>query len=205
MGTPGAGPVITYFGLARADGFALNPTSFDNEGRPIYLRQHGHGSIIVIEAKPGSSNRPVGALAFNEDGDFPDLQLLVSDALGNGSPAICDVTPPNIGGVAAVPSLSFDPIPSVINAANDLGCRVDDGVGHNEGRRNSGDACTRTNAANSFGYGFVASTSAIQFCIPVADAWRFHDGDTIIAGRLRDSVGNVGAIEEIVVRVVAEP
>lgn len=199
-GTPGAGPEITYFGIARADGFALNPSTVDNEGRPVFIRPQGHGLIIVLEAKPGTSRRLVGASAFDDSG-FPDLQLLVSAALGDGRAAICDTTPPDIGGVPGVPSLSFDPVPAVINAVNDLGCRVDDGQGNPFGRRNTGDACTRSNAANSFGYGFVDDTSAIQFCLPVASAWYFHEDDTTIAARVRDTFGNIGAVREIVVRV----
>jgi hypothetical protein len=193
--------VITYFGISRADGFALDSSTADDGRRPLFVRAQGQGMILVLEAKPGSSKRQVGDSAFDEAG-FPDLQLLVSQALGDGRPAVCDLTPrDDIGGVPGVPSLSFDDIPAVINAANDLGCRVDDGLGHPLGRRSSGDACTRSDDANSFGYGFVDQTSAIQFCLPIAKAWRFQAQDTIIAARMRDSAGNIGAIREIVVRV----
>jgi hypothetical protein len=201
VGTPGTGPVITYFGIVRADGVALNPATEDEDQRPVFVRPYGQGMILVLEARPGSSNRPVGDSAF-EDLGFPDLQLLVSQPLGDGRADVCDLTPPDdIGGVPAVPSLSFDPLPAVVNATNDLGCRVDDGTGHPLGRRSSGDACTRSNNPMGFGYGFINGSSAIQFCLPVADAWRFQSDDTIIAARVRDTVGNVSAIHEIVVRV----
>jgi hypothetical protein len=184
----------------RADGLALDPTTVDNVGRPVFVRPQGHGMILVLEAKPGPSRRLVGASGFSEDG-FPDLQLLISKALGNGAAAICDTTIPNIGGVPGVPSLAFDPIPSVINAVNDLGCRTDDGLGNPLGRRSSGDACTRSDTGNNFGYAFVDATSAIQFCIPIAEAWSFGEDDTVIAGRVRDSGGNLGVTRQIVVRV----
>jgi hypothetical protein len=200
MGTPGTGPEITYFGIARADGLPLGPNTADSAGRPVFVRPQGHGMILVIEAKPGPSRRLVGASAFTEDG-FPDLQLLLSRALGNGAAAICDTTVPNLGGVPGVPSLAFDAIPSVINAVNDLGCRTDDGLGNPRGRRGSGDACTRSDTGNNFGYAFVDETSAIQFCLPIANAWSFADDDTVIAGRLRDTSGNIGLTREIVVRV----
>jgi hypothetical protein len=68
------------------------------------------------------------------------------------------------------------------------------------GRRGSGDACTRSDTGNNFGYAFVDGTSSIQFCLPIADAWSFDD-NTVIAGRVRDTSGNVGLTREIVVRV----
>lgn len=166
----------------------------------MFTRPQGHGLILIVEAKPGSSRRLVGNSAFDDTG-FPDLTLLVSDALGDGSTAVCDNELPDIGGIPAVPSLSFEPIQSTINAANDLGCRVDDGLGHPEGRRGTGDACTRSNSGQNFGFAFVDATSSIQFCLPIAAAWEFTAESTIIAARLRDVDDNFGPIKEIVLRI----
>jgi hypothetical protein len=40
-----------------------------------------------------------------------------------------------------------------------------------------------------------------QFCIPIAKAWAFPDGDTIVAAQVRDNSGAVGSPREMVVRI----
>jgi hypothetical protein len=191
------GPLVTYFGVARADGTPLEPDANDLLGRPVYTRMLGHGLVLVVEGRPGEDNRSLGLMSV--DNGLPDLQTVVSRPLGDGNPTVCDIAPPLIGGVPGVPSLDFGNANAA--AINDLGCRFDDGQGNPLGRENSLDACTRSN--DQFGFGFVDRTSTTQFCATIADAWSFPPGDTVVAARLRDRGGAVGAKREIVVRVFA--
>jgi hypothetical protein len=202
---PSVAPQITYFGVARPDDVPMPSTGVDVDGRPIYVRGTGQGMFLVIEARPGSGGQAVGAEAFDATGGLPDLQMLVSRPLGNGSAAICDDALPNIGGVPATDPLEFTEAPSVVAAINDLGCRVNDGAGNPIGRTSSSQACTRTDAPGTFGYGFIDPNSTIQYCMPVAEPWGFPLGDTIVAARVRDASGGVGVPQEIVVRVTGLP
>ena len=192
---PVTGPVITYFGVARADSYSLAPSAFDPMGRPIYVRPFGFALSLIVEGKPGTSRRPMGASAYSTTG-APDLQLILSRPLGDGSAAVCDRLPPDIGGVPAVVPFAFSDEASAVDAMNDVGCRVDDGQGNPTARPASA-ACT----LNRFGeYDFVSYDTTSQFCLPIAAQWGFPPGDTIVAARLRDSGGNLGAAREIVVR-----
>ncbi len=195
---PVAGPIITYFGVARADSYSLAPSGFDGVGRPIYVRPFGFALSLVVEGKPGPSRRPIGPSAYSTTG-APDLQLILSRPLGDGSTVVCDRQPPDIGGVPAVMPFAFSDDAGAVDAMNDLGCRVDDGQG-NPAARPASSACT----LNRFGeYAFVSYDTAAQFCLPVAAQWGFPLGDTIVAARLRDNGGNLGAPREIVVRNAA--
>lgn len=197
-----AGPDITYFGIARADGAPQMPTAYDDQGRPVY-QTGGSGFFLVVEARPGPYGAPVGVNAFQYDPHdstvLPDLQVLLSRPLGNGSRAVCDKTLPNQGGVSSVYPLEFANTQAVADEINDFGCRVNDGTGNPRGVVNQ-DACTFFPDGD---YHFVDSLSTIQFCAPIAHAWGFPTGDTIIKARLRDTQGVLGAEREIVMRVGA--
>src|SRR5262249_47429937 len=108
------------------------------------------------------------------------------------------------GGIPATDPLRFTDDPTVIDAINDLGCRADDGTGQPIGRPASQQACTSSNLSST-GYAFVDHDSTMQYCLPIAAAWAFPAGDTIVAGRVRDVSGRTGATREIVVRVAEEP
>jgi len=194
---PLIGPEITYFGVARADSLSLAPSAFDPQGRPIYIRPFGFGLSLVVEGRPGASGRPIGRGAYDSAGALPDLQLIVSRPLGDGSAVVCDNTPPHLGGVPATVPLAFSDVPAVVNAMNDLGCRVDDGAGQPVARLASPQACTLDVHGE---YTFVDRTSSAQFCLPIAPPWGFATGDTIVAARLLDVTGNAGPSREIVVR-----
>ncbi len=189
-------PAITYFGVASADDVAQTPVAVDTEGRPIYVRLQGQGMSLIIE---GTGGRPLGTSAYDAGGGTPDLQLLVSKPLGDGSLAVCDKAPPTIGGIPATSPLQFSNAPAVVNAINDFGCRVNDGTGVPEGRTVPSQACTMSDAP--FGFGFVDETSLVQFCLPIARDWAFPTGDTIVAARVRDVDGRLSAEREIVIRV----
>ena len=117
------GPVITYFAPVDPDGcsfcceFAcqLTPTpapSFDPQGRRVYTRSQGR-FLFILEGKNGSSGRSPGSQGVYispstgseildpiiDPSGKPDLQLLVTNAIGNGSTIKCDTKPPNSGGV----------------------------------------------------------------------------------------------------------
>jgi len=189
-------PEITYFGVARADDLPFEPVGVDSAGRPIFLRIQGSGMTLVLEARPG--RRPLNENAYDVGGSTRGVEFLVSRPLGNGSPEVCDILPPTIGGVPATNPPLFSDAPAVNDAIDDLGCRVNDGTGAPRGR-NDFNACTRTPVTSE--YGFVDARSDLQFCLPVAGPWRFPLGDTIVAARVRDSAGTVSAAREIVVRV----
>ncbi len=90
------GPYITYFGVTTGETFPTDPIGVDAQGRSIYFRSQGAGTSIVVEARPGPSNRAVGATTFVGQG-LPDLQMILSRPLGNGDPTICDIGPPKLG------------------------------------------------------------------------------------------------------------
>jgi len=197
---PLIGPVVTYFGVARADSSSLAPSEFDPEGRPIYVRPLGFGLALVVEGRPGDGNRRIGSSAYAASGVMPDLQLIVSRPLGDGSTVVCDDLLPSPGGVPATVPLVFSEASSITDAVNDLGCRVDDGTGEPLARTTSLQACTQDRSGI---FAFVDAASSTQFCLPIAPPWGFPSGDTIVAARLRDIDGNVGPPREIVVRNVS--
>lgn len=192
---PATGPEITYFGVTRADSYSLAPSGFDSMGRPIYVRPFGYGLSLVVEGKPGPSRRAVGPSAFASEG-APDMQMILDRPLGNGSAAVCDRQAPEIGGVPAVSPFAFADTPSVLDAMNDLGCRVDDGQG-SPLARNASSACTLDRSGE---YTFVSRDTTAQFCLQIAGQWAFQAGDTIVAARLRDISGGLGPVREIVIR-----
>jgi hypothetical protein len=197
--TPSAaarGPSISYFGIARADSAPVAPSDFDDQGRPVFVRPFGSGFSLIVEGHAGAAHAPIGLDAFNPDG-APDLQLIVSQPLGDGSLSVCDDKPPQQGGVPATVPFAFSDSPSTIDALNDLGCRVDDGTGAARARIDGTSACT-TNSQGDFA--FVDQSSQAQFCLPIAAPWAFVPGDTIVAARLADRQGNLGPAREIVVR-----
>lgn len=186
-----AGPEITYLGVATADDRPLRPDSVDAMGRPVFVRPFGQGMTLVIEARRGQSGKVVGHTTYSQTGELPDLQVLVSRPLGDGDAAVCENNG-RAGGIPAVPNLDFTPDPATVAAINDLGCRAFDLGSPPE------NACTRKPPL----FGTVNNASDLQFCIPIAKAWAFPVGDTVVAARVRDQAGNLGLVRKIVVRVL---
>jgi hypothetical protein len=155
---------------------------------------------VVIEAMPGPSRRPVGLNAFRYDPldptVRPDLQIILSRALGDGSPAVCDNMLPMIGGVPA--SSSFDLTQPISNAINDFACRFVTGDG-TPGGRSAGSQCT-VFADGEFH--FANSRSTAQFCAGIAAPFGFPLGDTVVTARVQDSSGIAGPPASFVVRVL---
>ena len=196
-----AGPTITHLGIATVSDFPVEPRPETESGRFVYEWLQGHGFRLVVEARPGSSGRPVGSEAFQYDPNdptvVPDLQVLLSRSLGTGDALVCE-TEGEIG-VPGIPALDFAPTRAVADAINDLGCRFVNGEGETVGRQVADDACTKS--PQTFDSTFVDSTTTIQFCALVAATWPFPAGDTIVAARARDTEGNIGPRREIVIRV----
>lgn len=188
-------PEIVAFGVVRADDILQQPDGVDADGRPIYVRPLGQGISLVVEARRGSF--PLRQFAYDPDGDLPGVEFLVSRPLGDGSLAVCDFDDMHIGGVPGVTPPFFTGSDAERDAINDLGCRVNDGTGQPSARMRVG-ACTRDAGAI---YDFTDSRAELQYCLPIARAWAFPIGDTIVAARVRDIRGNVSAVHEILIRV----
>jgi hypothetical protein len=199
---PQFGPEITYFGVSSADDHPVQPIGSDSEGRPIYPRLLGSGMSLIVEARPGDAGRPIDVNGFDESGALPGLQMILSRPLGDGNSTVCDIEPPLFGGVPATIPFAFSDEASVVAAINDLGCRVNDGTGLPLARSDSTTACTRGRVG---GFAFVDDATQVQFCLPIAAAWTFLAGDTVVAARVADDRGNVGFTQEIVVRVDSTP
>lgn len=196
------GPDITYLGIARPDSSVLPPTTYDDAGRPVYTISATSGFFVVAEGRPGSDNQPIGLQAFMYDPTdpsvLPDLQVLLSRPLGNGSAAVCDKTPPNPGGVPATYPLAYAGTQTIADAINDFGCRVNDGRGQPVGVSSTIDACTLFPDGQ---YHYVDATTTVQFCAPISQPWSFLRGSTVVRARLRDVSGAVGAEREMLVRI----
>jgi len=194
------GGEVTAFGVARADGLPVASIGPNDFGYPTFLRPPS-GFLIYLEAKPGISGRPVGAVTFNSDPTdprvLPDFQIVASRPLGNGSAAVCDAGLNQLpGGVPAVVPPVFGGSQTVSNAINDLSCRFD-------ARTASTVACTR----NAFQVdGFVSPASRIQFCTTpgVGAEFAFPIGDTTLTARVLDVVGQPGPPANIVIRVLPQ-
>jgi hypothetical protein len=193
-------PVITFFGVARADDTLVNPAEVLPQGVPIFLRP-SFGFSLVVEGRPGGTGAMIGGSTFNTnpigENVFPDLQIEVSRPLGDGSPAVCDDIPPTLGGVPAIDPPDFSPTQAAGNAVNDLACRFKDGFGLRSGRGPS-DSCVRF--ADGL-FRFVAPASTLQFCGAINRPIGFPEGDTTVTVRIRDVRGNVSAVAQLVIRV----
>jgi hypothetical protein len=191
-------PEIVFFGVARADDLVQQPDGIDEAGRPIYMRAQGQGMTLVVEGRRG--RLPLVNETYDPVNFAPGVEIIVSRPLGDGSAAVCDYDPPLIGGVPAVEPLQFRDDQMVRDAVADLGCRFNDGTGSPQGR-NANNACTRDLGAL---FSFVDSRTELQYCLPIAKAWAFPPGDTIVAARVRDVGGSVSEVHELVIRVPSD-
>jgi hypothetical protein len=193
------GPVITFFGIARADGKPIEPESKTRKGTPIFVNYVGSGFILVVEGKPGISNLEVGRRLTSYDPKDPsirsDLEVEVTRPLGDGSPEVCDARRPHIGGIPAVKPPSFAETGKIAATLVDFSCRFETFI-------QSSESCT----LNSYGdFSFVAKDTATQFCMVVARAWNFPKGDTLVSARLRDERGNPGPVSHFILRRPERP
>jgi hypothetical protein len=177
--------------VARADGQGTAPIGTLSDGTPVYQRPLGFGFFLVVEAAPGPSGRPVGTQTFNANG-LPNLQIVVSRPLGNGSPAVCDSSGANIGGVPAVDPPMFGGSQASTNAINDLGCRFD--------ARTADVACTHDASDLP---AFLGKRTTVQFCpsVDIGAEIAFPLGDTRVTARVTDVIGQPGLPASIIIRV----
>ena len=115
-----SGPTITFLGVAAADGTPAE--AIPGGVVPIYQRPGGLGFQLVIEAELGPSKAPIGQNLMRFDPDRPevqpDLQVLFSEDLSEGTPALCDDR-----GVPRVFPPYFAPTAEVASAVSDASCR----------------------------------------------------------------------------------
>jgi hypothetical protein len=194
------GPVITFAGVARADGQLTKPVGNTPEGYPIYRNAVGSGFIIVVEAKPGISNVEPGRSIFkydaNDASQRPDIEMQMTRPLGDGSVEVCDARRPKFGGVPAINPPNFAQTKQVAATLNDLSCRFETFIESNA-------SCTVTTSGD---FSFAnPKESKVQYCLIVAKAWNFPDGDTLVSVRVRDVEGNPGPVEHFVLQRKPNP
>jgi hypothetical protein len=191
------GPVITFFGAAKADGTKADPASVDKDGTRTYETGAGAGFIIVVEAKPGKSGAEVARRVFayvpGDPHTRPDLEIESNHDMGNGSPAVCDRQRPNVGGMPGINPPSFAETQKVSDAINDLACRFETFI-------QSDSSCTMSPNGD---YAFSVPDTTTQFCMLVAHAYAFPDGYTLLSVRLRDVDGNPGPVAHLKIRRVS--
>jgi hypothetical protein len=188
------GPIVTFAGIARADGRIYEAEPEMKDGSPVFSNFVGSGFLLVVEGKPGISNLEVGRKIYAFDADDPkkrpDLEIQVSRPLGDGSKDVCDARRPTIGGIPAIDPPSFAETQEVAATLNDLSCRFEIFIA-------SGESCT----LNKFGdFSFVKVDTDTQFCMVVARAWSFDYGDTLVSVRLRDEKGSPGPLSKFWLR-----
>jgi len=147
--------------------------------------------LIVVEGARGTSNRDPGQNLVVVDDERPDVQVLFSNDLGDGSSTVCDKGPaPNpSGGVPGIDPAIFGPEAHVTQALQDVACRF-------SVHSTSAEACTR----DGFGhFTYLGSGTRRQYCFAVSPNTMFVPGSTAIAVQLVDTQGNIGPVQEIVV------
>jgi hypothetical protein len=193
-------PIIAFFGVAQADGSIVEVPTDIIDGVRVYERPSFDFSLVV-EGRPGSPTIPLGTSTYNWNASdptvLPDLQAIVSNPLGDASPAVCDDGPgPDMrGGVPA--SASFSPMQEVANAISDLGCRFKNAVGQ-PGGRGPNEACTRF--PDGFDR-FYDPTSTVQFCGFIDKPYGFRQGNTLVTVRIRDVDRNLSEPAQLIIRV----
>ena len=200
--------MVQFFGIVRADGCLYccdvscertpTPTpALDGAGRRIYRVNSNSQFIIVAEGFPGLSGADPGRSTTPVPPSFrPDIQIESNRPIGLGTTLVCDTDPVD-GGMPAVANPSFPNFAEgdqfVTNALNDFGCRF--------GAFTPQSPCTKKDASEN--YVMISPnppTDAAQFCYQVPLGVDFPPGDTVLAVRLQDIVGNTGEVVEIVVR-----
>lgn len=188
------GPVITFLGMARADGTLVDPVGKDPKGIPIYENPIGSGFMLVVEGKPGLSNIEVGRKLFVYDADDPkarpDLEIQANRDLGDGSKAVCDRMRPNIGGMPAINPPNWSERLDIAHTLADWACRFETFIEPES-------ACLVKKTGD---FTFANPETTTQFCMVVARAWLFPEGETLVSARLRDAEGNPGPVAQVKIK-----
>jgi hypothetical protein len=191
--TPAPGPTITFFGVTLADDSLELPSDTTPDGIPIYTMPFGFGFKLVVEAHGRLSANPS---SYTVPGT-PDLQIQSTRDLGNGSAAVCDVEPPNFGGIPGIDPPQLEDPGAIADALNDFGCRFIDGTGASNGR-SCAEACVKYADGE---YHCVSNDTDSQFCAPITMPMRFPDGGTLVSVRVRDLQGQLGSAAQLIIRV----
>jgi hypothetical protein len=161
-------------------------------GRRVFFPANGQ-FLLVVEGARGTSNLDPGE-KLNVDGDTrPDVQMLMTNDIGDGSSLRCDVgpAPAPSGGVPGVDPPIFGASEVVTTALQDVACRF-------SLHKTSAEACTK-DAFGNFSYRGIGTRR--QYCFAVSQNTTFPPGRTVIAVQLLDPIGTIGPIKEIVVDV----
>ncbi len=189
---PPVGPRVTFIGLAGSDG-TLASLLGRIDTTPVYFRTSGFGFKLVVEGAAGVSDVAPGLATFNTSASDParrpDLQIESNSALGDGSPSVCE------GGVPSLNPPDFGPSQGTANAINDLACNF-------AAATSSRVACTQ----DAFGAStFVAVDSQVQFCLQLPRTLELPAGETLFSVHLRDTAGNLGPLQQLIVRIGPGP
>jgi hypothetical protein len=200
---------VTYLGvMSRSDGCLCcdgscpngTPTAVrDDQQRQVFQLNTGQG-LIVVEGRAGLGQATPGiSLQPGPPDNRPDLQIETTQAMGNGSAAVCDIGPTSAGGGGVfpipMPDFTLDspgPAPGTITGAlADFACRFE--------YHPAGSLCTyfRDTASQSY----LGLGSIVQFCDVITANAAFLPGESIVTVRLRDVNGSTGPTKQIVVRV----
>jgi len=186
------GPVFTYVGLAAANGTPLGMLGYAG-AVPVFFSNSGSGFQLVVEARTGSSGFAPGLATFRsaprDPTRRPDIQMESNRALGDGSRAVCD------GGVPAVNPPDFSTTQLVADALNDLGCHFAVATAPDW-------ACTLDRFGN---YDFIGSGTEVQFCLTVSASLAFPLDDTLLTVQLRDTAGNIGLRQQMLLQIGPGP
>ncbi len=181
----------------------MTPVAVLQDGTAVFERSSGWGFSLVVEARPGGANTPVGMRTFRWDPNrpevLPDLAIVSSQALGNGSGEVCDDTAPLLGGVPAwLAALELPGSQRLADVVNDLACRFKDGSGQPRGR-NANEACTLFDDGQ---YRFVGAGTTVQFCGFIDAVLALPAGATTeFSVRVRDESGRWSSTRKLIVRV----
>jgi hypothetical protein len=190
----GAGPRVTYIGIASPAGQPAPSLGTLEDGSEVYFRNSGFGFLLVVEAQPPTSGSAIGTSIFdsvaNDPRHRPDFQILVDHVLGDGSHEVCDEF-----GIPSIEPQDFALTQAVSDSINDLACRFIVTT-----RRNS--TCTQDSLGQA---NFVHPDSRAQFCLAVSSLMAFPSGETRISVQIRDASGLVGPLKQMVLQVGSGP
>lgn len=153
------------------------------------------GFMVVLEARPGANGRSVGNSVpppIPGQPNRPDLQILASRPWGNGSAAVCDTDPASGGGVPGFNPPTIGSDQAITDALVDLACRY--------GSFLPGAPCTLDGNGNESVLTTGGLSNGRQFCNIVSPLIGVPVGDTLLTAQVRDTQGNLGPAQQLIIR-----
>jgi hypothetical protein len=168
--------------------------------------------LLVVEAKPGTSNAAVGATLNVVPPARPDLQIESTHDMKSGTSPVdisvidCQAATPipraQWGGIPGIPTPNFDsdtgPIPVIANTLVDFVTCHFGSFPINATNPFDKGACTSDDRGNP---GQPVNGGTQQFCDQVLSPEAFPIGDSLLTVQVRDALGNIGPTAQIIVRV----